>query len=73
MIRYKLNELISKKSKDENRKITLSQVAREIGVQRAAMSKMAQNKGYGSTTKTLNALCVYFDCKIEDLIEFVKE
>ena len=30
-------------------------------------------KGEAMSTKTLDALCYVLDCKVEDIIEFVKE
>ncbi|MBO7737380.1 MAG: helix-turn-helix transcriptional regulator, partial [Clostridia bacterium] len=30
-------------------------------------------KGEAISTKTLDALCYVLDCKVEDIIEFVKE
>ncbi|WP_442961480.1 MULTISPECIES: helix-turn-helix domain-containing protein [unclassified Pseudoalteromonas] len=45
-------------------------VAEAAGLQKAAISKMAKNNNYSTTTRTLDALCTYFDCKIEDLITY---
>ncbi|WP_061018166.1 MULTISPECIES: helix-turn-helix domain-containing protein [Vibrio] len=73
MIRYKIKELVEIKSLREKRKITLSEVAEAVGVQSSAMSKLANNKGYTTTTTTLNELCKFFECKIEELIEYIPE
>lgn len=70
MIRYNLKELIDKKSAEEGRKISGAQIAAEIGIQRSAMAKMIRDEGYTTTTKTLDALCQYFDCDVSDLIMF---
>ncbi|MGI2056720.1 helix-turn-helix domain-containing protein [Shewanella baltica] len=72
MIKYNLKALIAKKAASENRKITLDEVANAAGVNKAAISKMASNVNYSTTTRTLDALCMYFDCKVEDIIEHVK-
>ncbi len=50
-----------------------SQIAEEIGIQRSAMSKLVRDEGYTTTTRTLDALCRYFNCRIEDLIWFDKD
>lgn len=71
MIIYNLKELIDAKSEKEKRKISLTEVAEAVGVQKSAISKMAKNSNYSTTTKTLDALCIYFDCKIEDVITHV--
>ncbi|MFM2598240.1 helix-turn-helix domain-containing protein [Vibrio fortis] len=72
-IRYKLKELIELKEKIEGKKISQAAIAREIGVQRSAINKLVTSKDYVTTTTTLNALCAYFDCKIEDLVEYVPD
>ncbi|MEZ9871831.1 MULTISPECIES: helix-turn-helix domain-containing protein [unclassified Vibrio] len=73
MIRYNLKEFIDKKSAEEGRKISGAQIAAEIGIQRSAMAKMIRDEGYTTTTKTLDALCQYFDCDVSDLIMFERE
>ena len=70
MIRYNLKQLIEKKSLREGRKISGAEIANEIGIQRSAMAKMIRDEGYTTTTKTLDALCQYFDCRIEDLVTY---
>ncbi|MGF1768610.1 helix-turn-helix transcriptional regulator [Enterovibrio makurazakiensis] len=72
MIRFKVQEQIERKSLKEGRKITAAEVARAIGVQRAAISKMVRNDDYSTTTKTLNALCEYFECELHDLVAYEK-
>ncbi|SBT11923.1 helix-turn-helix domain-containing protein [Vibrio celticus] len=72
MIRYNLKELIEKKSKEEGRKISGAQIAAEIGIQRSAMAKMIRDEGYTTTTKTIDALCEYFDCDVSELIWYEK-
>jgi putative transcriptional regulator len=70
LIRYNLKELIERKSFSEGRKIPAAEIANEIGIQRSAMAKMVRDEGYNTTTKTLEALCQYFECEIGDLIWF---
>lgn len=72
-IRYKLKELIELKEKVEGKKISQAAIAREIGVQRSAINKLVTSRDYVTTTTTLNALCSYFDCKIEDLVEYIPD
>ncbi|WP_264877416.1 helix-turn-helix domain-containing protein [Vibrio agarivorans] len=73
MIKYKLQEQMELKKKRDNIKISQADVARAIGVQRAAISKLIVNKNYVTTTSTLDALCKFFDCQIEDLVEYVPD
>lgn len=70
LIRYNLKQLIERKSLREGRKISGTEIANEIGMQRSAMAKMIRDEGYTTTTKTLDALCQYFDCRIEDLVTY---
>lgn len=70
LIRYNLKQLIERKSLREGRKISGTEIAKEIGIQRSAMAKMIRDEGYTTTTKTLDALCQYFDCRIEDLVTY---
>ncbi|MEZ8103475.1 MULTISPECIES: helix-turn-helix domain-containing protein [Vibrio] len=72
-IRYKISELIDKKEKVEGRKISQASIARDIGVQRSAINKLINDDNYVTTTSTLDLLCNYFGCKIEDLIEHTKD
>lgn len=64
---------MAKKSKQEGRKITLSFLAEQVGIQSSAMSKIANNTGYHTSVTTIEALCKFFDCKIEDVIEYLPD
>lgn len=71
MIYFKINELIAKKEQEENRVISLQNVSDESGINRSALSKMkSPNIKYSTTTNTIEDLCRYFKCPIEDIIEF---
>ncbi|CUB06672.1 DNA-binding transcriptional regulator, XRE family [Marinomonas fungiae] len=72
MLRFKIKELISKKSFNENRRITIGEVAEETGVSRVTLSKMANQRGYNTVTDNLDKLCIYFDCEVSELVEFVQ-
>ena len=37
------------------------------------LSKLLNQKGYSTGTEILDRLCAYFDCRIEDLVEYVKK
>ncbi|GAD89543.1 putative Xre family DNA-binding protein [Vibrio halioticoli NBRC 102217] len=71
MIRYKIKELIEAKPLYNGRKVTLSFLAEHVGVQSSAMSKIANNKGYNTSMTTIEAICKFFDCKIEDVVEYI--
>ncbi|WP_305816460.1 helix-turn-helix domain-containing protein [Photobacterium leiognathi] len=73
MIRYKIRELIEQNPLHNGRKVTLSYLADHVGVQSSAMSKIANNKGYNTSVSTIEALCRFFNCRIEDVVEYVAD
>ena len=72
MIRFRLAEQIEKKQFNEGRRITVGEVAESTGVNRMTLSKILNQRGYSTGTDILDKLCTYFDCRIEDLVEYVK-
>ena len=71
MIRFKLAEQIEKKQFKESRRITIQEVAEATGVNRMTLSKILNHKGHSTGTDTLDRLCTYFGCRIEDLVEHI--
>lgn len=73
MIRFKLAEQIEKKQFQESRRITVQDVAEAAGVNRMTLSKILNHKGYSTGTDILDRLCIYFDCRVEELVEHVPD
>lgn len=73
MIRFLLKERIAEKEFREKRRITLDEVARETGISRNTLSRVANSFGYNTTTEVLDKLCAYFNCAISELIEHVAD
>lgn len=73
MLRYKLKERIADKEFRERRRITIQEVAQVTGITRNTLSKMLNQHGVSVRTENLDRLCAYFDCLIEELVEYVKE
>lgn len=73
MIRFKIKELIAKKEFAEGRRITIGEVANAAGIHRMTLSKMINQRGYNTSSENMNRLCEYFDCRLEDLAEYVPE
>ena len=71
MLRFKIKEMIAKKEFDENRRITIAEVAEAAGIHRMTLSKMINQRGYNSGTENLDRLCDFFACRIEELVEHV--
>lgn len=69
MLSFRLKELLADKSFRESRVITRIEVAEAIGAHRLTLSKLANQRGAVVRTDTLDALCAYFGCRIEHLVE----
>ncbi|HEB86327.1 MAG TPA: XRE family transcriptional regulator [Gammaproteobacteria bacterium] len=73
MLRFKIKEMIARKEFDEGRRITIAEVAKAAGIHRMTLSKLINQKGYNAGTDTLDRLCGYFQCKIEELVEHIPD
>lgn len=73
MIRYRIQELLAEKQFREGRRVTLLELAEATGISRVTLSKMVNQRGYGTLTDHLNKLCAYFQCRIEQLAEYVPD
>ena len=73
MIRFRLQELLAEKQFKEGQRVTLTELAEAIGVNRPTLSKMVNVRGYSTVTDNIDKLCDYFGCEVKDLMEFVKE
>lgn len=72
MIRFRLKELIADKEFKEGRRITFDEIAKFTGVHRTTLSKIANQKGYNTTTEVLDKLCEYFAVPLESVAEYVE-
>jgi DNA-binding Xre family transcriptional regulator len=73
MIRFKLGEMIEKKQFADGHRISITEIATATGLNRMTLSKILNQKGYGTGTETIDRLCSYFACKVEDLMEHIPE
>lgn len=73
MIRLLVKKLLDDKSFKEKTKITLNQVSEETGISRATLNRVANTPGYNTNTDTINALCKYFECSPNELMEYIKD
>lgn len=73
MIRFKLGEMIEKRQFTEGRRITISEIASATSLNRMTLSKILNQRGYGTGTDTIDRLCQFFGCKVEDLMEYVPD
>ena len=73
MLRFRLQELLADRQFQTGKRLTLTQLAATTGISRVTLSKMINQRGYGTLTQHLDVLCRYFSCKIEELVEYVPE
>jgi len=73
MIRFKLGEMMEKKQFAEGRRVTINEIATSTGLNRMTLSKILNLKGYGTGTDTIDRLCEYFSCEVQDLMEHLPE
>lgn len=52
------------------KKLKVAEVARAIDVHRNAITLLYDETATRVELETINKLCVYLDCKVEDLFEF---
>ncbi len=72
MLRFKLKECIADLEFKERRRISLLEIAETTGIGRITLSRML-NHGTVVRSDTLERLCAYFGCRVEDLVEYVPD
>lgn len=55
------------------KKVRISDVARETGLHRGIVTLLYEETAQRIDVNAMNALCKYFDCKIEELFEYVDD
>lgn len=73
MIRFRLKEVIADREFREGRRITLEEISKLTGIHRTTLSKIANTRGYNTTTDNLDRLCTYFQCQIGTLVEHIPD
>ena len=73
MIRYRIQELLAEKHFRDGRRITLKELADATGISRVTLSKMVNQRGYGTLTDHLDRLCQFFNCQLSELAEYVPD
>jgi putative transcriptional regulator len=73
MIRFRLKEVIAEKEFRDGRRITFDEVASATGIHRTTLSKLANQRGYNTTTDILDKLCSFFCVPLSDLAEHVND
>jgi putative transcriptional regulator len=65
--------LLADKHFREGRRVTLTELADATNISRVTLSKMVNQRGYGTLTDHLDRLCRYFNCSLGDLAEYVPD
>lgn len=73
MLRFRLQELLAERQFRTGERVTLTALADATGVNRVTLSKMINSRGYSTVTDSLDRLCRFFDCRIEQLVEYVPD
>lgn len=73
MIKFKLKQLIAEREFEQGKRILFTEIADKTGIHRATLSRIANNRGYNTTSDNLNALCKFFSCSLSDIAEYVEE
>ena len=73
MIRFRLKEVVADREFKLARRITLEEIARETGIHRTTLSKIAGQRGYNTTTDNIDKLCRFFGCSVEALMEYLPD
>lgn len=73
MIRFKLKEMIAKHEFVLGKRITLKDISAATGINRMTLTKINTIPEYSTSTDTLDKLCHFFNCSIEDLLEYISD
>jgi DNA-binding Xre family transcriptional regulator len=73
VIRFKLGEAIAEYGFHAGRRVEWREVSEATGIHRSTLSKMLNTRGYNATTYSIDRLCTFFGCKVEDLMVHIPE
>lgn len=73
MIRFRLAELIADAQFKTGRRIKLIDISEATGINRMTLSRMTNQRGYSTSTDTIDKLCKYFGCAVGEVAAYVDE
>ena len=74
MIKFHLARLILDYEERNQLWLILVELAEATGIARPTLSKMQSPRGgHNTTTNNIDALCRYFDCWVEDVMEYLPD
>lgn len=72
MIKYNFKQLLTDKEFSEDRKVNYEEISKETGISKQTLSKIAQQKGYNTSTVNLEKLCQFFGCTFDEFMTIVE-
>ena len=73
MIRFRLRELMADYQFKTDKRLTFDELAKETGIHRTTLSKIANQKSYNTTTDNIDRLCEFFKCQVGELMEHIEK
>jgi len=71
MIYLNIPGLIASREVQWGRKITFTEIANATGISRMTLHRMTRQDCYNTITAHLDKLCVFFNCDLTELVEYV--
>lgn len=73
MIRFRLAEVMAEYAFRNGKRVEWKDVAEATGVHRSTLSKLLNVRGYNASIDSIDRLCTYFQCRVEDLMVHVPD
>lgn len=73
MIRIHLKSLLADREFQSGRRITLEEMASATGIHRTTLSKIANQRGYNTTTDNIDKICAFLRCSVGELLEHIPD
>ena len=68
MVRFHLKKIISDWEFEHGKHLTFEELSLQTGIHRSTLSRIANQKGYNTTTDNIDLLCKFFECEIGEFI-----
>ena len=70
MIEIKLRQVMENYETKNGHKTTYSEIAKATGLSKATVEAIGSRSDYNTTLTTIDALCAFFECELEELLEY---
>lgn len=68
MVRFHLKKVIADWEFEQGRHLTLEMLSQQTGIHRSTLSRIANQKGYNTTSDNIDLLCRFFHCDLNELV-----